>query len=228
MYLLIVGSPRSGTTLFASMIGMHSDVAMLIEDRFFAIKKLMGKKVLANKLCIPNQIEISQRANYLSRPLRRMGFMPNHSMSKFNIEDYLKLKDLKILTIIRDPNDVISSIMKRGKKEEKIAQERWCRAIEIIDYLQTEHADKTATISYEDLVNEPEKLIRKVAAFLDLEFQPAMLDGYKYNILYPGEDGIDKSKAYKSKAENREKRTFEISQDIMNKYNKLVTQKIVP
>jgi len=61
-HLLIIGAPRSGTTLLAAMIGAHSKVAMLIEDRFFSIKKLTGKEVLANKLCIPHQLEIDRKS----------------------------------------------------------------------------------------------------------------------------------------------------------------------
>src|SRR6185369_4750458 len=112
MYLLIVGAPRSGTTLLASMIGMHSDVAMLIEDRFFAIKRLTGKKVLANKLCIPHQMEMSKRSTFVKKRIQKFGFLKNYPTSKYNIEDYLKLEDIKIIGIIRDANDVVSSIMK--------------------------------------------------------------------------------------------------------------------
>src|SRR5215471_12149239 len=115
MYLLIVGAPRSGTTLLATMIGMHSDVAMLIEDRFFGIKKLTGKKVLANKLCIPIQIEMNKRSDFFRQRLQRLGYLKNYTTSKFNIQDYLKLEGIKIITIVRESGDVVNSIMKRGK-----------------------------------------------------------------------------------------------------------------
>lgn len=198
MYLLVIGAPRSGTTLLASMIGSHSDVAMLIEDRFFSIRKLTGKKILANKLCIPIQLELTQKANSFTRTAQKIGLFKNLSVSKFNSEDYLSLKDPKIIAIIRDGNHVVSSIMKRGKKEKQIATARWNRAIQIISELYKKNPDKTLVVSYEDLVKEPESLLRKICAFLQIDFEPQMLEGYKHNILYPGESGIDKSRANQS------------------------------
>ncbi len=228
MYLLIVGSPRSGTTLLASMIGVHPDVAMLIEDRFFGVKRLTGKKVLANKLCIPNQVELTKRANYVTRALKKIGLAVNYTSSRFSIQDYLALDGIKILAITRDGNDVISSIMKRGKKERKIAEERWSRAIEIIYELNTKYPEKTITISYEDLVNEPEIIIKKVAGFIGIDFQPVMLEGYKHNILYPGETGIDKTKAFKSKTTITAGGSFKISPASEGLYQKLLSLKINP
>jgi len=202
MYLLIIGAPRSGTTLLASMIGVHPDVAMLIEDRWFSIKKLTGKKVLANKLCIPIQLELTKRATYFSRLMKKLGWYQNYTASKFNIEDYLKLDGIKIISLIRDRSDVVNSIIKRGKKEKRIAEKRWNRAIEIMHELNTNYPEKTITISYEDLVIQPENLLKKISDFIGIDFQPQMLEGYKHNILYPGETGIDKSRAFKSKALN--------------------------
>ena len=202
MYLLIVGAPRSGTTLLASMIGMHSDVAMLIEDRWFSIKKLTGKKVLANKLCIPIQLDFTKRATYFTRLMKKLGSYQNYPASKYNMEDYLQLEGLKVITLIRDKDDVVNSIMKRGRKEKIIAEKRWKMAMQIMHRLNTEHADKTVTVSYEDLVGEPERLLKKLSDFIGIDFQPQMLEGYKHNILYPGENGIDKSRAFRSKALN--------------------------
>jgi hypothetical protein len=227
MYLLIIGSPRSGTTLLATMIGMHSDVAMLIEDRFFAIKKLTGKKVLANKLCIPIQIEMTKRSNFVKKRLQRFGYLKNYTTSKFNIEDYLKLEGIKIITIIRDCEDVINSIMKRGRKEKKVAEERWSRAIEMIYKLQTKFPEIVVTLSYEDLVNEPESLIKQLADFIKIDFQPQMLEGYKHNMLYPGESGIDSTRAFKAKT-TMSNNNFNISAEINDLYNKLLDIKIKP
>jgi hypothetical protein len=137
MYLLIVGAPRSGTTLLASMIGMHSDVAMLIEDRWFSIKKLTGKKVLANKLCIPIQLDFTKRATYFTRLMKKLGWYQNYPASKYNMEDYLQLEGLKIIALIRDKDDVVNSIMKRGRKEKMIAEKRWKMAMQIMHRLNT-------------------------------------------------------------------------------------------
>jgi len=225
MYLLIIGAPRSGTTLLASMISAHSHVAMLIEDRSFGIKKLTGKQVLANKLCIPHQLEIKKRSDNISKVMKKFGMMSRHPTSKYNVQDYLKLKDLKILCIVRDGNDVMASIMKRGKKSKDIALYRWSRALEIINELHVTNPDITAIVSYDDLVNEPEKVLKKISSFIDLEFESGMLEGYKYNILYPGEKGIDKTKANKERATSNGANGL-IDHKQMELYQKLLQAKI--
>lgn len=218
MYLLIIGSPRSGTTLFASMISAHSNVAMLIEDKFFAVKKLTGKKVLANKLCIPHQIELSRRSNYFSRLFKKLGMSKNYTASGYNIKDYMHLPDSKILAIIRNGDDVISSIMSRGKKARRIAMHRWEKAIEIIYQLKKENTEKIDVVSYEALLKQPEQILRQVSDFLDIEFESQMLEGYKYNILYPDRTRIDASKAAKPDSNNYK---YNFHPEVINKYNYL-------
>ena len=218
MYLLIIGAPRSGTTLFASMISAHNEVAMLIEDRFFAVKKLTGKKILANKLCIPHQTELVKRANYFSRIAKKIGLLKNYTTSSYNINDYINLPDSKIFAIIRNGHDVVSSIKKRGGKEEKSAIYRWQRAMEIIYQLKIQNADKVALISYEELVKRPEEILRQLSLLLNIEFQPQMLEGYKYNFLYPGENKIDSSKAVK---ENLSSDSYKFSEKSLDQYTYL-------
>jgi len=204
MYLLILGSPRSGTTLLASMIGSHTEVAMLIEDKYFAIRKLTSKKILGNKLCLPNQIDLNKRATSFSLLLKKRFGIESYPTSKYNIEDYLNLQDLKIINIVRDYNDVIYSNIKRGEGREQRKIERdkavqwWSKAVEIMFELTQKHSEKVITVSYEDLVTEPEKILRKISDYIGIEFQQKMLEGYKFTKFYPNETGIDKTRAFKT------------------------------
>lgn len=226
LHLLILGSPRSGTTLIASLIGSHSDVAMLIEDINFSITKLTGKKVVANKLCIPNQIQLYRRAGFFSRLTRKIGlrdFIKIYPNSRFTITDYLSLENSRIIAIIRNGYDVVFSIQKRGKKKFKLSAYRWCRAIEIIHYLYNTYNDRVFLLSFENLVNNPENQIKAIAGFLGLPFEKSMLNGYKFNPIYPGETKIDKTKAnqYRNKEINFDlKEKFPL---IYSKYNELAT-----
>lgn len=203
-HLLILGSPRSGTTLLASLIGSHSEVAMLIEDVNFAVTRLTGKKVAANKLCIPNQIQLNRRAGFFSQLIRKTGFQnliriyPN---SRFTINDYLALENSKIIAIIRNGYDVVFSIQKRGEKKFGLSAYRWCKAIKTIHYLYNTCKNKTFILSFENLVKNPEKQLKAITGFLGLSFEKSMLNGYKYNPIYPGEKKIDETKAnqYKDK-----------------------------
>jgi len=232
MYLLILGSPRSGTTLLASMIGTHTEVAMLIEDRNFAIKKLTSKKILGNKLCLPNQIDLNKRATSFSLLLKNRFGIKSYPTSKYNIEDYLNLKDLKIINIVRDYNDVIYSNIKRGEggKKRKIEQDKavqwWSRAVEVMYELSQKHSEKVITVSYEDLVREPEKILRKISNYIDIEFQEKMLEGYKFTKLYPNETGIDKTRAFKTTA--MENKYPSLSPKAAEAYQNLIKLKVNP
>ena len=59
----------------------------------------------------------------------------------------------------------------------------------------------------------------------DLEFESGMLEGYKYNILYPGEKGIDKTKANKERATSNGANGL-IDHKQMELYQKLLQAKI--
>lgn len=199
--LLILGAPRSGTTLLASMIGMHPEVAMLIEDLGWSITNLTGKTVVGNKLCIPNHIEMSRRAGLWERALRRLGARVPGPSSLHSIEDYLELEGLRVLAILRDGNAVISSIMKRGGLGFDEACRRWRRAVDIVHELRELHPERVAVVTYEDLVAKPEAVMRRVAAFLGLEYEPSMLEGFRSNPIYPDETSIDASRAKRHEAE---------------------------
>jgi hypothetical protein len=224
-YLLILGSPRSGTTLLASLIGSHPDVAMLIEDVNFTIIKLTGKKVAANKLCIPNQIQIYRRAGFSSKIIRKAGLQniikiyPN---SRFTIIDYLALENSKIIAIIRNGYDVVFSIQKRGEKKFGLSAYRWCKAIETIHYLYNTYTNRVFLLSFENLVNNPEKQLKAITGFLGLSFEKSMLNGYKYNPIYTREIKIDKAKANQYKEKEVDFNLQERYPAVYSKYIELV------
>jgi hypothetical protein len=193
-YFLIIGPPRSGTTLLASIIGSHKEVAVIIEDLNFTIRKMTGKKFLGNKLCIPNQIEISKKGSKYSRLLKKIGLGKRLPTSKYSIKDYLSLPNFNIIAILRDGNNVVSSIMSRGNKKFEEATYRWRRAVEIIDFLLKNNKN-IIVINFEDLVVKTESTIRSVLDFLGLDYYPEILEGYKYNILYPESSNIKSEKA---------------------------------
>jgi hypothetical protein len=205
--MLVLGAPRSGTTLLASMIARHRDVSMLDEYRGDPrlIEKLIGKKIVGNKLCIPNNIELQRRGSLLflakilgwTKALKNLGWINEHALAKTSLEDYRKLGNLKIIGVLRDGNDVIRSNMRRGRKKFRLAAYRWCRAIEIIDELKRRDGDSVMVVAYEELVRNPEVVMKEVAAFLALDFDREMLQGFAYNPRYPGQERIDPEKAHR-------------------------------
>lgn len=64
--IIITGAPWSGTTLLASMVGGDGRIGILNECFYPAQKKIV-RKIVGNKLTIPNQIR--SFPNYLDRIL---------------------------------------------------------------------------------------------------------------------------------------------------------------
>lgn len=199
-HLLIIGAPRTGTTLLATMISRHTEIGVLNEDKGWSMRKLLGKTLVGNKRCIPNQIELKQPSKLHIRLWKKLGLTREYQSSQFCIEDYLTLPHIKIIGIIRNGNDAISSGMRRGKKSFPGAAYRWCRAIEIIHELKTRLPDSVLVVSFEDLVLHPRENMNRVAEFLKVEYQDRMLEGPVYNPWYP-ESGMNKEKVNRSKKE---------------------------
>jgi hypothetical protein len=200
-HLLILGAPRTGTTLLATMISRHADIGVLNEDDGWSMRRLVGKLVVGNKRCIPNQIEMKRRGKLRLRLWKKMGFMKEYQSSRFSIEDYLTLPHIKVIGIIRNGNDAVSSGMRRGRKSFDGAAYRWCRAIEIMHEVAMRSPESVLIVSFEDLVMRPKVNMERVAAFLGVDYQERMLEGPIYNPWYP-EAGMNEEKVNRSEKEN--------------------------
>lgn len=214
-HLLILGAPRTGTTLLATMISRHTDIGILNEDDGWSMRRLLGKLVVGNKRCIPNQIEMERRGKLRLRLWKKIGLMKEYQSSLFSIEDYLTLPRIQIIGIIRNGNDAISSGMSRGKKSFCGAAYRWCRAIEIMHELTNRFPERVLIVSFEDLVMRPRVNMQRVAEFLGVEYQDRMLEGPVFNPWYP-EEGMNKEKVNRSR---KEKIDFKLETQFPSVYN---------
>jgi len=196
-HLLLLGAPRSGTTLLATMISRHTDIVVLNEDRGWGMRHALGKLVVGNKLCVPNQIEMKKRSVFHCRFLKTMGFAMEYQSSRFSIEDYLTLPSLRVIGLIRSGPEVVASIMKRSEKPFRVAAYRWCRAIEILHELRNRIPHSLLVVSFESLVVNPKENMQRVAAFLNVEYQERMLEGPQYNPWYR-EEGMNPDKINRS------------------------------
>lgn len=214
-HLLILGAPRTGTTLLATMISRHTDIGILNEDDGWSMRRLLGKLVVGNKRCIPNQIEMEQRGKLRLRLWKKIGLMKEYQSSLFSIEDYLTLPRIQIIGIIRNGDDAISSGMNRGRKSFRGAAYRWCRAIEIMHELTTRFPERVLIVSFEDLVMRPRENMQRVAEFLGVEYQDRMLEGPVFNPWYP-EEGMNEEKVNRSR---KEKIDFKLETQFPSVYN---------
>ena len=86
-------------------------------------------------------------------------------------------QSVKILYLVRDGRGVFYSRLKSGFSP-KEASSGWYnynrRAMRLLQ--QEDYKDQVYFLKYEDLVNEPEKILRKVCGFLNIDFQSEMID----------------------------------------------------
>jgi hypothetical protein len=196
-HVLLIGAPRSGTTLLGTMIGSHSDVGMVNEDvDIRALGRVLGKRLTGVKLCVPNQIRLEKKSYFGSQFLKKCSLIAESPKSYFSITEYLSNPNLKVIGIIRDGNDSVRSMMVRGKAKFKKAARRWGEAIETIYAIKQRSPDRILVVSFEDLVLDPTVTILRVCDFLGLAFEDRMLAGHKLNPYYP-EPRLDPNKVYR-------------------------------
>jgi len=220
-HLLLLGAPRSGTTLLATMISRHTEIAVINEDRGWSMRRILGKAVVGNKRCVPNQIELKKRHPLHFRFLKSMGIAMEYQSSQYSIEDYYKLPNLRVIGLIRSGNDVVSSIMNRSEKDFKVAAYRWCRAIEVIYELHCRDAKTVAVVSFESLVTHPKENMQRIAAFLNVDYQERMLEGPQYNPWYP-EQGMNQDKVNRAEKARVDYQLAEKFPEVYRKYQEML------
>lgn len=209
-HVLIIGVPRSGTSLLSSLLGAHPEIGLVCEDFGRSWLDIIGKRVVGNKLCVPRQIDLHKKNNVIMKLFRRFGLLSLWPKSMYSIDDYLELPNLKIIAIKRDDQSVTSSINKRGGisyqflffklKKSNIKMREIDFTLnygnQIIDKLVNEHSAKL--INFTDLVNKTDDVLKELFQFVGVNAHPD-LDivriGTKWNWMYEeSKKGIDQNK----------------------------------
>ena len=198
---VVIGLQRTGTTLLASMLGRHPEINMLFESVTKDSLKLIGKQWNGNKLLAYRQIRKNKRSSKWGHLINRIVNLDfkqenrHHLVRPFptsvmSIEDYKK-EGAVFITIERDKESSVSSMMKRAGQTKNQAEREWESGMQIINQLKNEGA---YGLTFIDLVNNSEKYLKEICNFLAIEYLEKMLEGPKYNFVYPNE-GIIKKKS---------------------------------
>ncbi|MGY8932471.1 MAG: sulfotransferase [Flavobacteriales bacterium] len=198
---VVIGLQRTGTTLLASMLGRHPEINMLFESVTKDSLKLIGKQWNGNKLLAYRQIRKNKRSSKWGHLINRIVNLDfkqenrHHLVRPFptsvmSIEDYKK-EGAVFITIERDKESSVSSMMKRAGQTKNQAEREWESGMKIINQLKNEGA---YDLTFVDLVNNSEKYLKEICNFLAIEYLEKMLEGPKYNFVYPNE-GIIKKKS---------------------------------
>ena len=195
---VVIGLQRTGTTLLASMLGRHPEINMLFESVTKDSLKLIGKQWNGNKLLAYRQIRKNKRSSkwgHLINRIVNLDFKQENShhlvrpfpTSDLSIEDYKKEGAL-FITIQRDKESSVSSMMKRAGQNKKQAENEWEAGMKIINQLE---GKKIHSLTFFDLVNDTENVLKSICSFLEIDYLETMLEGPKYNFVYP-QDSIIK------------------------------------
>lgn len=188
--LLILGAARSGTTLLAAMLASHSQASVLFEDVWGGAGRILAKRYKGVKLCIPKQIELQHHWSLLDLVLARIPKLKNvpplfkTATSKYSIEDYLLNEDLKIVAIVRDAKSATSSMQKWSELPDKVAMSDWSRAVEVMHGLYEKNKGRMIVVHFNSLVTAPEQTARALCDFLDVEYEPNMLQAHRHTPIY--------------------------------------------
>ena len=189
---VVIGLQRTGTTLLASMLGRHPEINMLFESVTQDSLKLIGKQWNGNKLLAYRQIRKNKRSSKWGHLINRIVNLDfkkenRHHLARpfptsvMSIEDYKK-EGAVFITIERDKESSVSSMMKRAGQTKKQAEREWESGMKIINQLKNEGA---YSLTFVDLVNNSEKYLKEICNFLAIEYLEKMLEGPKYNFVYP-------------------------------------------
>lgn len=166
MKILVVGFPRSGTTLTYRIFKTHPQVSkMIFEQRILMNKRLMSS-FTPGKIC-------GEKVIYAKRVMGKIG------KSKYNIVNYCNdwnntFKDeARIIQIVRYPLDSLNSLViskkrhPRGPSASKVYQE-YLKYIPQYT-LGISALNNCLTIKYEDLVMNPDEVIPNLYKHCDLK-----------------------------------------------------------
>jgi sulfotransferase family protein len=85
--------------------------------------------------------------------------------------------EARIVNLVRDGRDVALSLLRVpfGPSNVWAAARQWRAAVDAGDAAKARYGDEVLTVRYEDLVTEPDTVVRAVCAFCEIAYEPEML-----------------------------------------------------
>ncbi|MCG3117914.1 MAG: hypothetical protein ALAOOOJD_00029 [bacterium] len=177
--IVIGGCGRSGTTLLLSLLSCHPKIFAIDIETVALCPDGYGADGMYNKspdLTVPFRLE--KIYHYLAEqaiPASCTRWCEKTPRNVFYFDRILRHfgDRVRLIHIVRDGRDVITSIHPGHGKKFWVPPERWI--MDVAAGRQMESHSQILTIRYEDLVREYEIIMRRICAFLDEEFAPEFL-----------------------------------------------------
>lgn len=196
--ILVLGTPRSGTTLISAAIGAHEKICLLDEEFHMSVARIAGGKTVGVKLCIPNHIQMERKWKWWWTPVRWNGFLRKRlhyilPRSFFSLADYLERFDCRIICILREPVKALSALDRRGHAKLTKALGVMNKAYDIYEELLRRAPAHVSFISFDRFLEDPQGQCQKVCEFAGETYSPEMLEAPTRNRRYQ-ENSFDMSK----------------------------------
>ena len=227
-HLLVLGASRGGTTLLATLLGAHPDIACLEEDLTGAFDRIVGGKIKGLKLCVPNHVELDRRWRPALTPglwfgaTRKSLFMNRWPKSRWSIRELMALGDTQCVVVLRDPRAVIGSIARRENRSHAVAAYRWTRAVEVAEALRGIAARPPVIVDFDRLVSAPGTVARGLCARLTLAETANMLAAPALNSRYPEAD-FDPARAGSAGHDDLDPSPW-VGSNVISTYRRLITE----
>ena len=156
--IVIGGCGRSGTTLMLSILGAHSKIFAIPEETY---------------AFYPNPLRLQRLSSQISELPTGVKWCEK---TPKNILAYKKIlnifdDDVKIINMIRDGRDVITSKHPNGPGKYWVNKQRW-----IEDNQSLISNPNILTVKFEDLIRDPESTLLKVCNHIGLDFEIQLLN----------------------------------------------------
>jgi len=159
--ILVVGCGRSGTTLLLSILGAHSEILPIQEESyaFYPFPFRLGELI--------REIEAAKEQKWTHWCEKT----PKHVRAIPEIVEAFKGK-VKIIHIVRDGRDVVTSHHPNASEKYYVSPERWVADVGA----GWENKQDTLLLRYEDLVQQSGNALQVVCEYLGLKMDAKMLE----------------------------------------------------
>ncbi len=191
----VVGSPRSGTTLFRLMLDSHVELTCCEEFQFLVdlvgddgstpnlpeyANYLKTRRVWVDSGLVldPRQSYVSNVHNFFTQRLALTGKTQVGSVIHYNFTRLLHLfPDARFIYLLRDPRDVAQSIIKMGWAGNAwYALDRWLEAeAQWGEIKKRIPENRWIEVRYCNLINNHTSVLEQVCEFLGISFSTQML-----------------------------------------------------
>jgi len=221
--VFVVGHPRSGTTLVATLIGRHPNISMPPETQFFpeiylenaAAGAELAQLALDNPRVRDLELDVDRfRADFQATDMTFKDLFeliinsycakigkyrpgeksPNHLLWAETLLDWFPAA--RIIGVVRDGRDVANSLMAVPWSHNNIIKHsfEWAASQELASELQRRAPENFRLIRYENLLANTEAELKEICVFLGESYHPAMLNSGSSDAI-PGWEAGWKGKA---------------------------------